>query len=97
MRFTFVLGHAEIYRNERDDWLAKNVRKKNINVVNVPKSYLKNILKFEKIKEWNYKYLTTYKADITKKFFPTISEKFKNKNFALVCQATQCMEILEAI
>ena len=53
--------------------------KKNNNVdVNAPKSHLKNVFKFETIGKWNCEYITADKGDITKKFFPTISERLKN-------------------
>ena len=88
--FTFVRGHVGIYGNERADWLAKNATKKNINVdVNVPKSYLKNIFKFKTIEKWNCEYLATDKGNITKKFFPTISERLKNKHLVLNFHASQ--------
>ena len=88
--FTFVRWHVGIYGNERADWLAKNATKKNINTdVNFPKSYLKNIFKFKTIEKWNCEYLTTDKGDITKKFFPTISERLKNKYLVLCFYATR--------
>ena len=55
-----------------------NVTKKNINVDgNAPKSYLKNIIKFETIEKWNCEYLTADKGDISKKFFQLFLKDFK--------------------
>ena len=49
--------------------------------MNVPKSYQKNIFKFKTIEKWNCEYPTINKGDITKTFFPTISERLKKKAF----------------
>ena len=69
--------------------------------VNVPKSYLKNIFKFKTIEKWNCEYLATDKGNITKKIFPTISERLKNRHLVysifMLCNFCQDMEISEVI
>lgn len=88
--FTFVRGHVGIHGNERADWLAKNATRNDINVdVNIPKSYFKKMFKSKIIELWNHEYLTTDKGYITKKFFPNITNRIKNKHIFLNFNTTQ--------
>ena len=90
MCFTFVCGHVGIYGKEQADYLAKNATKKNINAdANVPKSYLKNIFNLKQLKNGIISILLQVKKNITKKFFPTISEIHKNKHLVLNFDSTQ--------
>ena len=57
---TFFREHVGMHGNEQTDRLAENATKKNINVhVNVPKSFLKNVFKFETIEKCSCEYITT--------------------------------------
>ena len=51
--------------------------------MNVPKSCLKNVVKFQTIQKWNCGYLKTDMRIITKNIFLNISKRLKNKHFVL--------------
>lgn len=90
IHFAYIRGHSGNFGNERADQLAKQATGQDIDLMmSIPASYWKLISKQKTVLSWSLEFLASKNAQWTKRFFPTVSQRLKFKNFSTDFKLTQ--------